>query len=115
MARRHGRRGAVGKPDEPAERVVGRSLARFSWWHSIPVNQRHRCPLFCIFEYAEHVFQCEDAGNFIMESQHPKTDRIRVAFVSELYWNRDGAPMEPETNQSCDLHTRRLHVERRAL
>src|SRR5437867_6088246 len=108
MARGHGRIGALGKPDEPAERVVGRSMARFSRWHSIPADQGDRCAVLCIFEYAEHIFQCEDSGNVIVESQPPKTNWIRLAFVGDLYRNRDDASMEPEANQSGGLYSRQF-------
>src|SRR6266404_8610367 len=113
MARGHSGLGALGKPNEPAERVPGRSMARFSRWHSIPPDQGRRCTFFRIFEYAEYVFRREDTHNLILESQHTKTDCVRLAFIGDLYRNRDNAPVGPEATQSCDLHPRRpVHIER---
>src|SRR2546426_10274072 len=105
MARRHGWRRTVGQPDQPAERAVGRSVARFSRWHSFPAHQRCRCAVLGILEYAEHVFQCEDAGNVIVESQSAKTNWIGLAFVGDLHRNTDDPSVDPEANQSGSLHS----------
>ena len=108
MARGHGWLRSVGQPDEPAERTAGRSMARFSGRHSISARQRIRCAVLGILEYAEHVFQCEDAGNVIVEPQPPKTNWIGLAFFGDLHRKRDDASVDSEANQSGGVHSRQL-------